>query len=282
MATFKIHFFKEKSRMIDIEHLIAFFESRDDFHVEMDEQSVRMIYEHPTLEQKALYTLTPKSTVPDIYRLSPRYLDVNFQFEVPILSPNMVVYEHFKWIEQLCRTFHFYVYHPLFEDVLPYREDILKEVYKLVKDAYRDKHPELMSQYVALDSTMMYAMLSYQGHIEAIQSHLGSENVTPGYMLKKTERELLVGIKVIEGQQVVLPPYLNTIFLFHDTQVTIYHITPVMPQLLKLLQKVPGAIEGTMMLSKKTTPKFYKLLKKIKPLQLKEGLESISIKQLID
>jgi len=87
MSLFNIHFFKEKSRKIDLEQLIAFFESIEGFHIEMDEKSVRLYYTHPRLQHESLFVITPKSQVPDIYRLSPKFLDLNFHLEMPILTP---------------------------------------------------------------------------------------------------------------------------------------------------------------------------------------------------
>ena len=57
MAQFNIHFFKEKSRKIDLEQLIAFFERIEGITVEMDEKSVRFLYLHPRLGYEAKYVI---------------------------------------------------------------------------------------------------------------------------------------------------------------------------------------------------------------------------------
>ncbi len=49
MEYFKVHFFKEKVRTINVEELIAYFENLEDFTIEMDEDSVRFNYKHPRL-----------------------------------------------------------------------------------------------------------------------------------------------------------------------------------------------------------------------------------------
>ncbi|MGB0417651.1 MAG: hypothetical protein ACPGCR_02620, partial [Acholeplasmataceae bacterium] len=67
MQTFRIHFFKEKSRYVDIDLLLNYFRDATHFETEMDETSVRFIYEHPTIFLGYQYTITPRSTVPDIY-----------------------------------------------------------------------------------------------------------------------------------------------------------------------------------------------------------------------
>lgn len=92
MAEFHVHFFKEKSRKIDLEVLIAFFEEIKGFIVEMDNESVRFLYTHPRLGQKARFVITPKSQVPDIYRLSPKFLDLNFHLEMNLLTPLSLIH----------------------------------------------------------------------------------------------------------------------------------------------------------------------------------------------
>ncbi|MBU1140900.1 MAG: hypothetical protein KKG64_00090, partial [Firmicutes bacterium] len=126
MAQFNIHFFKEKSRKIDLELLIAFFEEIEGIKVEMDEKSVRFNYLHPRLPFEARFLITPKSQVPDIYRLSPKFLDLNFHLEMPILTPDYVAKHLFDLVKKVSERFDFHIYNEMFEDVLPFKMDVLQ------------------------------------------------------------------------------------------------------------------------------------------------------------
>ena len=150
MSLFNIHFFKEKSRKIDLELLIHFFEEIEGMNVEMDEKSVRFKYTHPRLNYEALFIITPKSCVPDIYRLSPKFLDLNFHLEMPILTPDYVAKHLFELVKKVCDRFDFHIYNEMFEDVLPYKQEVVHKVFGMMKTAYIDKNPVLMSDYFIL------------------------------------------------------------------------------------------------------------------------------------
>ena len=72
MSLFNIHFFKEKSRKIDLEQLIAFFESIEGFHIEMDEKSVRLYYTHQDCNMNRFLSLRQnhKSLIFTVYHLN--------------------------------------------------------------------------------------------------------------------------------------------------------------------------------------------------------------------
>ncbi|HBT59481.1 MAG TPA: hypothetical protein DEA45_01500, partial [Acholeplasmataceae bacterium] len=86
MSMFVLHFFKEKSRSFDYERILSFFDEIAESELApVDENSseVRILYRHPILKSKADFVITKKSTVTDIYKLDPHYLDVNFRIEIP-------------------------------------------------------------------------------------------------------------------------------------------------------------------------------------------------------
>ena len=147
MAQFNIHFFKERNRNIDLEVLIQFFEGIEGFKVEMDNQSVRFLYTHPKLGHQAKFLITPKSQVPDIYRLSPKFLDLNFHLEMPLLMPNYIANQLFDLVKKICQRFDFHIYNEMFEDVLSYKQEVVMKVFKMLKQAYIDKNPVIMGNY---------------------------------------------------------------------------------------------------------------------------------------
>ena len=159
---FNIHFFKEKSRKIDLELLIAFFEEIEGIKVEMDEKSVRFNYLHPRLQYEARFLITPKSQVPDIYRLSPKFLDLNFHLELPLLTPDYVAKYLFEMVKKICDRFDFHIYNEMFEDVLPFKMDVVAKVFNMLKEAYIEKNPVILSDYHILEKEKTNSILLVQ------------------------------------------------------------------------------------------------------------------------
>ena len=89
MEKFRLHFFKEQTRQIDLKATIAFFESIDGFTIESDDKGLRFIYVDPMLKYEARFLIMQKSQVRDIYRLNPKYLDI---IEM-INKQNLPIYE---------------------------------------------------------------------------------------------------------------------------------------------------------------------------------------------
>jgi hypothetical protein len=284
MQTFRIHFFKEKSRYIDIDLLLNYFRDEPHFETEMDETSVRFIYEHPTIFLGYQYTITPRSTVPDIYRLSPNYLDVNIHIDIPILMNRYVFQQFLIAMERFCKAFKLYPYHPLFEDVMPFKYELLLEVYHMVQSKYIQKHHEEMQSYVLLDEKVAYKMFKYEDDILALKDYYKDVSVfVPKYQLLYNGIQLIKAIEITDGIQTVIPPEIDTIFIRLKDQTLIgYDYQKIEKKVVPLLTKVPGTIEGTHVVLKKVTNKFYKIVKKAPIKNFDNTFKSIRSLQILE
>ena len=63
MEKFRLHFFKEQTREIDLRATISFFESIEGFEIESDNKSMRFMYKDPRLGFEAQFLIMPKSQV---------------------------------------------------------------------------------------------------------------------------------------------------------------------------------------------------------------------------
>lgn len=284
MAYFRLHFFKEKSRQIDIDLLLNYFRDLDGFKTEMDETSVRFSYENQTIYVGYQYTITPRSTVPDIYRLSPNYLDVNIHVDIPMLTSDFMFQQFIKDIDVFARLFKLFIYHPLFEDVMPFRYELLNEVYHMVKSKYIEKHHEEVKDYVFIDQKILYKMLKYEHDILSLKEYYKDiSTFVPKYQLLFNGKTLIQAIEIQEGILTVIPPEINTIFVrMKDQTLKAYDYMSVSKKLENLLVKVPGTIEGTNVLLKKHVSKFYKLLKKAHLKDLDSAYHSIRSSKLLE
>ena len=248
MAQFNLHFFKEKSRKIDVESLIDFFERIEGIQVEIDQESVRMFYEHPRLGYKAKFIITPKSQVPDIYRLSPRYLDLNFHMEMPLITPYYVAKHIFEIAKRVTDTYGFHVYNEMFEDVLAFKMDVVMKVYEMLKEAYIKKNPVILSDYHRISKDKSQAIFRYMDDLLELQKYYQElDTYVPKYHMLTTEtKDFVLGIEWKEHTLTVFPPYLDYVFYRVGNEIKIISYDELFPLIEKYLQDVPGFIKGTM------------------------------------
>ncbi len=284
MAQFHIHFFKEKTRKIDLEALIAYFEDIEGFKVEMDNESVRLLYVHPRLGHKARFLITPKTQVPDIYRLSPKFLDLNFHLEMSLLIPNYIANQLFELVKNICDHFNFHIYNEMFEDVLPFKMEVVQKVYHMLKEAYFEKNPVILSSYFVLNTDKLNAIYRYIDDLSDLEKYYQDlDTYVPSYHFLKTEqKQLIIGIEFKEQTLTVFPPYIDYIFYRMGEDIKVFSATQVLATLNDCLIDVPGFIKGTKVLSKKFLKKAHKLMKKTKFDKVAHTFEKEDMKHLLD
>ncbi|TVP86019.1 MAG: hypothetical protein EA375_02585 [Acholeplasmataceae bacterium] len=284
MAQFNIYFFKEKSRQIDLDELINYFESIEGITIDMDEQSVRFNYLHPRLGYQAQFLITPKSTVPDIYRLNPKFLDLNFHLSMPILTPDFVTRHLMEMVKRITERFNFHVYNEMLEDVLPFKMDVLLKVFSMVKEAYIEKNPVLLGDYHLLGTEKLSAVLRYLDDLVELQAYYKDlETYVPRYhFLSNENKDLAIGIEWKEQTLTVFPPYLDYVFYRLGDTLKVVPCKEAMPLLEKHLLDVPGFIKGTKVVPKKTAKKVFRIMKKTKFSQVGHTFQKASVRHLID
>ncbi len=284
MAQFNIHFFKERNRNIDLEVLIQFFEGIEGFKVEMDNQSVRFLYTHPRLGHQAKFVITPKSQVPDIYRLSPKFLDLNFHLEMPLLMPNYVANQLFDLVKKICQRFDMHIYNEMFEDVLAFKLEVVQKVFQMLKEAYVDRNPVIMSNYFSIKPDKLNAIYRYVDDFYELQKYYQElDTYVPLYHFLRTEKnKLIVGMEFKEHALTVFPPHLDYVFYRVNQEIKVYGATELIEVLDKYLQDVPGFIKGTKVIPKKLVKKAHKAIKKHTFEKVSHTFEKVDFKYLID
>ena len=284
MAQFNVHFFKEKSRHIDIEVLIDFFETIEGVTVEMDEKSVRFLYTHPHLPYQSHFIITPKSQVPDIYRLNPRFLDLNFHLEMPILTPNYMARCIFEVVKKICDKFGFHIYNEMFEDVLAYKYELLDKVFHMLKDAYVEKNPVILNDYYVLSTEKLSAIFRYLDDIVELQNYYKElDTYVPRYHFLSIEsHHLMIGIEWNEQTLTVFPPFIDYVFYRMNGEIKVLLASEVEDVLNKYLDDVPGFIKGTKVLQKKWLRKAHKVMRKSKFSKVEHTFTKQTVRKLLD
>lgn len=265
MSHFYIHFFKEKSRNLDMVEVVDYFETLDNFEVEMDEKSVRFLYTHPNLGYTCAFFMTPKSQVPNIQRLSPQFLEVNFHLKLPILSPNYFVKHVIQLVKKVCDRFNFFVLSEMFEDVLAFNQERIYKVFEMVKRAYIEKYPQEAQNFVFLREEKLSGILRYIDEKKNLQSYYDDlDTILPKYYFIKDENdEPFIATEWKEGETIVFPPFLDYI-LFHQSEgiIKVIAYEAFVQKFNKILLDVPGFLQDTKVMPKNKSKSINKKTKK--------------------
>jgi len=267
LSHFYIHFFKEKSRQLDMLEVVDFFDSIEGFEVEMDEKSVRCNYTHPQLGYSCGFYMTPKSQVPNIQRISPQYLEVNFHLRLPILSPTYFVKHVIQLIKKICDRFNFFVLSEMFEDVLAFNAERIFKVFEMVKRAYIEKYPDERNKYVFIREEKLSGILRYIDEKNALQAYYDDlDTILPKYYFIKDEDDIsYIATEWKEHETIVFPPYLDYI-LFHQNEgiIKVIAYDEFVEKFKKQLLDVPGFLQDTKVIPKKHSKAINKKTKKTK------------------
>jgi hypothetical protein len=284
MAHFHIHFFKEKSRTIELDYLISFFDAIEGIDTEMDEASVRFNYKHPRLGYKARFILTPKSVVPDIYRLNPRYRDLNFHLEMPILTPYYISKHIFELVKKITETFQFHTYNELFEDVLPFKMEVVNKVFTMFKEAYIKKNPLLMKDYHLMSKEKLCHILRYLDDQLDLHNYYKEMMIyVPKYhFFRNDQHELSIGIEWKENTLTVFPPHIDYVIYRVQNEIKAVKFLELYPLIEKYISDVPGFIKGTKVMERKYASKVFKVMKKSKFTKVTDSFNNEQMKTLMD
>jgi len=285
LSQFYLHFFKEKSRELDKEKVIEFFDNEPGFEVEMDERSVRIYYTHPTLGYPCAFYLTPKSQVPNIQRISPKYLEVNFHLELPILSPTYFVKSVIQIVKKICDKFNLYVLSEMFSDVLEFNQERILKVFQMVKKAFLEKYPQNEEKYFFVKEDKLSGALRYIDEIKVLQDYYDDlETIVPKYHLIKDENNKpYFACEWKEMTLTVIPPYTD-LLLFHqaDGVLKVIDYQEFLEKNKKLLLDVPGFLQGTKVIPKKQVKKLSKSAKKDKWIPVSHSFAKYHLHELLD
>ncbi|CCV64448.1 Conserved hypothetical protein [Alteracholeplasma palmae J233] len=287
MSVFHLHFFKEKSRKIDVNALIEFFDRYEEVTVEMDEESVRFLYQHPRLGSKATFYITRKSNVPNIYRLNPKFLDLNFRMDIPIITSDYGVEKILNLVKNVVNVFDMYVYSEAFEDVLAFKAETVLKAFALVKEAYFKKYPEMLDGFYQISKTRLNEISRYIDESLELQLYYKDlKTYVPKYVFYTTpNKSVLVLVEWQEGTLTVFPPSTDYILLRQNNQIKELNYNEFLSVTNKFLLDVPGFLKDTKVIVKKNARKVFKLTKKHKFTKTEfdiKDLKHITYQQLID
>ena len=287
MNLFVLHFFKEKSRAFDYERILSFFDDIQEASLgEVSESSseVRMEYRHPILKTKADFVISRKSTVTDIYKLDPQFLDVNFRLEMPLMTPFYGAKKVFNIVEKLCKEFNFAIYHDMFEDVLPFKMEVVEKVFDIVRKAYKDKYGYQLKDYHTFNDQKLNDCLKYVDEQYDLHRYYKELDIyVPNYFVVLDEdQKVHFSVEWRENTVTLFPPHIDYVYFRSGIEQKIMPYHEIMAKIDKMTTGVPGFLQNTKVVEPKHLKKVMKIIKKTKFTPINGALVHIELDQVID
>lgn len=215
-----IHFFRDSTLdKLDFAKVLEFFDSYPNFKIFYTEDEVQIDYRDDDFKFSYRYLITKKSRVNQIYKLNPKYLNVNFLLELPVLIPSFLVKEILTITQKICKLFDLEIYSDAFKDVQPFniadvvvlfeetRRRMIEEYGKQDKLSYpKDKLDEICRYQRSVDSLREY----YHNEVEV---HL----VDP--IIDKITNEYGISYMWNVGMPTVFPPHVDYIYIKEEQNI---------------------------------------------------------------
>ncbi len=287
MEMFKLHFFKEKIRDLDYEKIFSFFQDIPETKVlpsSEDDLEVKILYNLPVVNLKAYFIISKKSAVQEIYKLSPQYLDVNFRFELSLLTPAFNANLIFDIVERLVKAFDFYYFNSLLEDVMPYKKEVVLRTFEIAKQNFKEKHQYELGNYYYFPESKFKDCLKYvYEQYELHRFYKEQEVIVPNYRIVKDENEqIYFTIEWRENTKTLFPPHIRYIYYYYGNEVKILPYDEVMAKLERFTISVPGFIENTKVIDVKNIKKIHKIVKKLKVTPVNLSFTKVALENIID
>lgn len=281
---FELFFFKENTRTYDVEALINLILSDSSFSLRNADDRLTLKYSNQIVKLDYSFNFTKASRVPDINRVSPKFLDLDFYVEFDVLLPTYKLNLIINTIENVCRTFGLSIYHVWFEDVSAFSKTLITDAYDKVRLSYKDQFPLEYKplKYISKDKLEAYYRYTLEG--KATNEYYNNqyyfldlyfvENLTYNRVKLATELKL--------ESSIIIPPFVDVIVIEKNGKKSYYDYDAVFQQINKYTKEFPGFIGNAVMIEEKNIKKVVKVITKMKLNPTVDRIEKISEESLVD
>lgn len=291
MDKYVLHFFKEQTRKFDFEQMLSFFdeipEAKEDENNSEHKNEFKILYDNPTLTTKAEFVFSKKSTVRDLHRLNPKFLDVNMRLEIPVTTTTFAAKYVFEIAKKLAEEFDFYVYNEFFKDIILFRMPTVIKSFELTKENFKEKYNYLLEDIYFCSQDKLNDILKYVNEQYALQRYYRDQGIyVPNYyIIVDEEGTLHFATHWQEGQLTVFPPQIDYVYysINKATKTEVIPYPELMAKIEKFTVNVPGFLENTKVITnKKHNKRIMRILKKAKFTDVEKSFKRIDFKQIID
>lgn len=209
-----IHFFRDSGlEKLDFAKVLEFFDSYPNFKVFYTEDEVQIDYRDDDFKFSYRYLITKKSRVNNIYKLNPKFLNVNFYLELPVLVPSFLVKEILTITQKICKLFDLEIYNDSFSDVQPFN---LADLVVLFEESRKQTIEDYgMQDKLPFPKDKLDEVCRYQRSVESLREYYHNEvevNICEP-ILDKVTNEYGISTTWNVGTPTVFPPHLSYIYV---------------------------------------------------------------------
>ncbi len=283
---FRYYFFKEGSRRYDVADLISYFNANPYIDILNKNETEKVAhYFNPTLDFACDFVIASKSSVPNIERLDPRYVEVNLRVEFSVLLPTYDVDLVLNLCEDICKMFNFCVYNEVFEDVSPFKRSLMLKAYDIVKLAYKNKYPVEIASYYRLDRENLNKVYDYLQQSSIISDLLKVDNVVVPkitFYAVEGKRKVYTAIEVNPIEPFVFPLFVDMVKIVGEGEEIFISSEELYQQTKKNFHPIESSISNLYYTTQREMKKVNKVLNKgnFSPLILE--LKKIDFSKVLD
>lgn len=264
MTTFNIHFFRKIKQRLEYGLLLSFFQGYDEFDKTILDDRVIFTYTNKITSHKAEFILTKYSSIIDISKIDPQYIDANFKLQFNMLIPSYISNILFEIVSKLCLKFNLFIYSEFIDNVCSANITYLNTLFSMVKEKYIIAYPDKCFEYSIYSKHSLDNIFEYIIQYDKLQSDLKYQNIIlPKYhFLKDSQNFTRLAIEWEHNTQIVLPPHIDYVFYIVGNENRIYLKKELDIVLKDIYQSVPGFLKDAKLIKKESFKKINKLLKK--------------------
>ncbi len=186
--------------------------------------------------------------------------------------------------KKLADRFNYFIYQSYFEDILPFKEELLMKIFNLVKDKYLELNPKIAVNYHMVSKEKLAAILRYtDDNFELQKFYRDLETYVPYYyILLDNEQQVNLAIEWSDDSLTVIPPHLDYLFFNRGNDVTIMKYSEVEEEISKFLDEVPGFLRNTLVVPKKNKKRILRIMRKHKFTKINNRFTKIELNTLLD
>lgn len=283
---FRYYFFKEGTRLYDVADLISYFNANPYIDMVKKNESEKVAhYFNPTLDFACDFIIATKSSVPNIERLNPRYVEVNLKVEFNVLLPTYDVDVILNMCEDICKMFNFYVYNEVFEDVSPFGRSLMLKAFDIVKLAYKNKYPQDVANFYRLDKETLGKVYDYLQQSSIISDLLKVENVIVPkitFYAVDGKRKIYTAIEIDATEPFVFPLFVDMVRIVNSEHDMFISSEELYAQTHKLFHPIESSISNLYYTMPREIKKINKILNKANFSPLILELKKVDFSKVLD
>ena len=280
-----LFFFKENSRYVDLKEFFNFFSYSPFISTKVGEDAVTFTYYNPSIELTFDIKMTKHSQVPDIYRLSPKYLDLDILAEISPLLSGFRLSTCLDFIYEMCQRFNFYIYNEKFKNVFPFSKDIIIESFNQYKDEYREQNQVQFMNLNYLNRDKLNNILKYLYEREELIAYYKEQNVLfPDieFMRSKSNGKIYTSIMYEFDSLFAFPTNVDIVLYKDNNYVKALYLDELLSILERYLQELPGYGNNLQILDKNGVKKIRKLVARTKMSDVIDTFEKVEKRTVVD